>query len=368
MDYRRMPIEVESPEELGYGTIRYNLSESSVSDQRWDELGVDLSGLVLAYGSHTGREDLRELIAAEAGGVAPDDVLVTPGAAAALFIVHSALLDASDRVLIEFPNYSSNLETPRAIGCPIQRLELSMEKSWRVDVAEMERRVGTETKLISLTHPHNPTGSTMSAGELEQAARLAERVGSWLLVDETYREMNSTGVTPLAASLSERAISVSSLSKAYGLPGIRIGWIITRDRALRERFLAAKEQMVIGNSVVDEAIAAQVLQRREQVLGPIQRRCREAFGLVQRWMAGRGELEWVEPTGGVVCFPRIREETGVDVERFYQRLNELGTLVGPGHWFGMDERYMRIGYGWPRAEELAGGLECITRALTEAAE
>lgn len=361
-----MAIEVESPEQLGYGTLRYNLTESSVSDQRWDELGVDLSGLVLAYGSHVGREDLRELIAAQAGGVEPDDVLVTPGAAAALFIVHTALLNTGDRVLIEFPNYSSNLETPRAIGCQLERLELTLEEGWRVDLDKLERLVGRDTKLISLTHPHNPTGSTLPADELEQAARLAEKAGTYLLVDETYREMNLHGPsTSLAAALNQKAISVSSLSKAYGLPGIRIGWIITRDRALQQRFLAAKEQMLIGDSVVDEEIAVQVLRRREQVLAPIRRRCREAFDVVKQWMARQSQLEWVEPTGGVVCFPRIREASGVNVERFYQRLNEMGAFVGPGHWFEMDRRYMRIGYGWPKAEELVGGLECISRALRE---
>ena len=208
----------------------------------------------------------------------------------------------------------------------------------------------------------------MSAVELEQAAQLAKRVGSYLLVDETYREMSPRGVTPLAAALSTRAISVSSLSKAYGLPGIRIGWIITRDPALQELFLAAKEQMLIGNSVVDEEIALQVLQRREQVLAPIQARNREAFAVVKQWMSRQSELEWVEPTGGVVCFPRIRESSGVQVDGFYQRLNEMGAFVGPGHWFDMDRRYMRIGYGWPKPEELVGGLECVSRALRKAAE
>ncbi|HNR97061.1 MAG TPA: aminotransferase class I/II-fold pyridoxal phosphate-dependent enzyme [Anaerolineae bacterium] len=368
MDYRRMPIEIESPEQLGYGAIRYNLTESSVSDARWDELGIDLSGLVLCYGSHTGLDALRELIAAQAGEVRPEDVLVTPGAAAALFIIHTALLKAGDRVLVEFPNYGSNLETPRAIGCQVDRLELRLEEGWRPDLARLEKQVQADTRLISLTHPHNPTGSTLSAGELEQAVRLAERRGCHLLVDETYREMNRQGVTPLAAALSEKAISVSSLSKAYGLPGIRIGWIITRDRALQELFLAAKEQMIIGNSVVDEEIALQVLRRRDELLPPIQKRSREAFGVVEQWMAGQAGLEWAEPTGGVVCFPRIREDSGVRVERFYQRLNEMGAFVGPGHWFEMDKTYMRIGYGWPGADELTGGLECIARALQDAAE
>lgn len=223
------------------------------------------------------------------------------------------------------------------------------------------------TRLISLTHPHNPTGSVLSMADLEAAVALAERTRCYLLVDETYREMNYDGPTPLAATLSPRCISVASMSKSFGLPGIRMGWIITRDPALQELFLAAKEQMVICNSVVDEEIAWAVLARRDHFLAPVLERNRRVRAMVKEWMAGQPALEWVEPRGGVVCFPRIRPASGVDVDAFYHILNaKYGTYVGPGHWFGMERRFMRIGYGWPRPAELAAGLEGIGRALAEA--
>jgi aspartate/methionine/tyrosine aminotransferase len=151
------------------------------------------------------------------------------------------------------------------------------------------------------------------------------------------------------------------------LPGIRMGWIMTRDSRLQEIFLAAKEQIGICNSIVDEEIADRVLAQKERVLGPILQRNRQALEEVRAWMAGQTEMEWVEPAGGVVCFPRIKPGSRVDVNEFYRILNgKYGTFVGPGHWFEMDRRYMRVGYGWPKQEELTEGLENMSRALREA--
>ena len=367
MKYRRMSIEIESPEQFGYGNIRCNLTESSVTDLRMDELGLHLGSLPLAYTDHMGKRELRELIATEGAGLATQDVIVTAGAAAALFIVATSLLDASSRMVVMRPNYATNIETPRAIGCDISFLNLEFERGYSFDAERLAALVQPGTRLISVTTPHNPTGATMSKADLLAAIALAEKNGCYLLVDETYREMNFAGPTPLAASLSPRCISVASLSKSYGLPGIRIGWIITRDRELQETFLAAKEQICICNSVVDEEIAAHVLAQKGRILPPILRRSRQAFDQVKAWMSRQQDLEWVEPSGGVVCFPRIKTGSGVVVDDFYRILNgKYSTFVGPGHWFEMERRHMRIGYGWPKPAELTEGLQNITRALEEA--
>jgi aspartate/methionine/tyrosine aminotransferase len=187
------------------------------------------------------------------------------------------------------------------------------------------------------------------------------------LVDETYREMNFAGPTPLSATLSARCISVASVSKSFGMPGVRIGWIVTRNRDLQRIFLAAKEQIFICNSVVDEELAFKALSQKAALLPPILERNRCAFQTVRRWMAGRADLEWVEPSGGVVCFPRMIERRETRVDAFYRILNgKYGTFVGPGHWFEMDRRFMRIGYAWPSTSELAEGLLNIGLALGEA--
>jgi aspartate/methionine/tyrosine aminotransferase len=169
--------------------------------------------------------------------------------------------------------------------------------------------------------------------------------------------------------LSERAISVSSLSKAYGLPGIRMGWIITKNRELQELFLASKEQIFICNSVVDEEIARRVLEERETLLVDIRKRLDENFTIVCDWMKTEKNLEWVQPEGGVVSLPRMKEGAPISTEKFYRILLEkYATYVGPGHWFGMSDRYFRLGYGWEPKDKVAAGVKNISAALAESLE
>ncbi len=367
MHYRRMPIEVESPEQFGYDNIACNLAESSVTDGLLDDLDLDLKGLVLAYGDHFGKPELRQIIAADGDSLRPDDVLLTVGAAAALFIVSTSLLNAGDRLLVVFPNYATNIETPRQMGCEMDYFRLTFEQGYRLDVDALAERITPATRLVSLTCPHNPTGSMIARRDLERLVALVEARGIRLLFDETYREMSFAEELPPAASLSPNVISVSSLSKTYGLPGIRMGWILCRDPNLMQTFLAAKEQIFISNSVVDEKIAYQYLRRKAEHLGRIRAHIRQNFDIIRQWMSEQSDMEWVEPQGGCVCFPRIRPDSGVDVERFYTILNTVyKTWTGPGHWFESDRRHMRIGYGWPKREELEAGLRHISEALLAA--
>ncbi|MDB5707314.1 MAG: aminotransferase [Sphingomonas bacterium] len=364
MRYVRMPIEVESPEEYGYGRIRYNLSESSVADRTVHGLGLTVPDLTLLYGEHRGGAELRRLIAETSGGVETDDVLVTVGAAGALFIIATALLGADDHLVVVRPNYATNLETPRAIGCKVTHVELGFETGFRIDPAEIAAAVTPQTRIISVTCPHNPTGTMLTESELRELVGLARDRGCILLVDETYRDLSLNGTLPLAASLGDHVISVASLSKAYGAPGIRIGWIISKDPALQERFLAAKEQINICGSVIDEWVGEQILSRRDELLQPVLTEMRRRLALITEWMAGEPLLDWVAPSGGVVCFPRMRTEPPGGTDAFYKRLlEEHGCYVGPGHWFELPDTYFRLGYGWPTAEELEGGLKAISAAL-----
>lgn len=368
MKYVRMPIEVESPEEFGYDKIKYNLSESSVRDRTLGELGIELGDMVLFYGEHMGHKGLLELIAqassGPAGGIEPADVLVTAGAAQALFIIATTLLEKGDHLVVVRPNYATNIFTPRAIEADVSYLDLTFEEEWRIDVDRLVALTRPETRYVSITVPHNPTGQMMDEAELRRLVEIVEKRGCRLLVDETYREMTFGEMLPCAATLSERAISVSSLSKTYGIPGIRTGWLICRDRELMETFLGAKEQIGICGSVVDEEIAYQALRRRDAWLPEIHGRIQKALAVTREWMAGEGLMEWVEPRGGVVSFPRIKPEVPVDVDRFYRVLTgDFGTYVGPGHWFEQSRRHFRLGFGWPTLDELEGGLAGISGAL-----
>ena len=165
-------------------------------------------------------------------------MIVTAGAAAALFAVSTSLLGPGDHALIASPNYATNLETPRAIGAEVESLELRFEDGWRLDLDRLAAQLRPETKLVSLTYPHNPTGAMISEADLARVVEMIDaHPGAHLLVDETYRELSRGEQLPVAAGLSPRAISVSSMSKAYGLPGLRIGWLACRDPELSETCL-----------------------------------------------------------------------------------------------------------------------------------
>ena len=361
-----MIMEVESPEELGYSTIRNNLSESSVADRRLGELTVDLGGLVLLYGEHRGDRRLRQLIAAQGGSdrVSVENVLVTTGAAGALFIIATTLLDQSSHLVVIRPNYATNLETPRAIGCAISTIDLEFEDGFRVDVDRIAAAIRPNTRLISVTCPHNPTGTMLPWADLMKLAELARAHDCHLLVDETYRDLAYGPPYPTAASLGPQVIAVSSLSKAFGTPGLRLGWLLSTDRALFERLLAAKEQIGICGSVVDERLGVAVLEDRARWLRESNARNQARLGIVREWVASEPLIRWVEPAGGVVCFPRLEVPPSFDCDRFYQvLLAEHGTYVGPGHWFEMPKRFMRIGFAWPTEGELRDGLRSISLAV-----
>ena len=365
MRYVRMPIEVESPEEQGYDTIRFNLSESSIRDRPLSDLRLKLDKLVLAYGPHRGSAQLRTLIA-ERAGVSDLHVLTTAGAAGALFIIATTLLEKGDHLVVVRPNYATNLETPRAIGCEISTLDLRFEDGFALETAALEKMLRPSTKLISITTPHNPTGVALTEGKLQAVLALGEQRGIKVLVDETYRDMSFVPKPPVAAALSPNAISVSSMSKSYGIPGIRVGWIVCQDTKLLERFLAAKEQIGICGSIIDEEIAEVALADAPHFMIEVDKQLRAALAIVEDWVGREKRMEWVKPQGGCVCFPRIRSDAGIDVEKFYKELAARETLVGSGHWFEQDRRFMRIGYGWPLEAELKGGLVAISASLDAA--
>jgi aspartate/methionine/tyrosine aminotransferase len=163
--YRRMPIEIESPEQLGYDTITNNLSESSVTDRRLADLGIDLAldELLLCYGDHLGDPTLREAVAAGGTGLHAEDVVVTAGAAAALFATATSQLEPGDHVVVVRTNYATNIETPRAIGADLDIVDLTFDDAWQLDVGRVASLVRPGiTRLISVTCPHNPTGTTFA--------------------------------------------------------------------------------------------------------------------------------------------------------------------------------------------------------------
>jgi aspartate/methionine/tyrosine aminotransferase len=365
MKYRRMPIEIEAPEEYGYDRIRNNLSESSCADRKLDSLNLQVPNVTLLYSGHRGSSRLRDLIVGDSG-LDKDDVLITSGAAGALFIISTSQLEKNDHLVVVKPNYATNLETPRAIGCEISYINVTMEAGFQPDITSVEAAIKPNTKIVSITCPHNPTGTVLSRSDLSQLVDITRKHKCLLLVDETYRDISYSEKLPIAASLGDHVLSVCSLSKSFGVPGIRIGWVITRNKTLQETFLAAKEQISISGSVIDEWIAEEILLRQDEILSATRKEMEIRREILTSWVEQEDMLEWVRPEGGVVCFPRMKLEPVGGTAAFYDRLlDKYGTYVGPGHWFEMPDTFFRVGYGWPTRKELENGLKAISLALRD---
>lgn len=361
MWFKRMILE-EWFDDYQY-TIKYDIGESAVKYLTFQQLGINLDELPIRYGHHKGRPDLRARLAEQYQPLTADQVIVTSGGSEAIFLISAALLKPGDHVIVEHPNYPSLYEIPRSLNCSVSFLPLRFENQFKPDLAELDRLVTPQTKLVSLTHPNNPTGSMISKEALDQLIQWVEAKNLHLLFDETYREMGFENTLPPAATLSPRVISISSMSKCYGLPGIRIGWLVTQDQAVLDAILNIREQVTITNNAIGEEIAVQVLGQKEKYL----QRARESIlrnrAIVAEWMNRQEDFEWVFPEAGVVSLPRLASHVTVDPERLYRSLaEEYQTFVIPGRCFEMDNTFFRLGFG-ANPEEIIIGLSNLNRAL-----
>ena len=342
--------------------IDYDIGESGVKYLSFKDLGLDLGQVELRYGYHTGAPELRSAIAEQYEGLTAEQVAVTTGSSESNFTIVASLVNHSDHMVIEHPNYPSLYEVPRSLGLQHDLFRLIYEERFEPDIAKLESLIKSGTKLVVLTHPNNPTGSVISERRLREIIELVESHDAYLLHDETYRELSFEKPPPPAAVLSDHAISMTTLSKAYSLPGIRIGWV-AGPRKIIERVLAVREQITICNSAISEAVALHALERRKAIIENARNRVSTNFEILRSWMARQDQLEWVEPRGGVVAFPRLRD--GTTTEGICRTLvTKHRTFTIPGYCFEMD-RHLRIGFGGDTTE-LTEGLSRLRFSLDEA--
>jgi len=291
--------------------------------RRWDEL-------TLGYTESRGMPELREAIAATFDSLAADDILCFAGAEEALYLVPQALLGPDDHAVVLTPNYQAAETVPLAI-CEVTGVALRAEDDWALDVDAIEAALRPNTRLVSVNFPNNPTGALPGDAEWLRLVRLCDERGITLLSDEVYRglEWDATAALPQAADLSATAVSVGVMSKAYGLPGLRIGWIATRDHALLDRVARAKDYTTICNSAPSEVLALIALRARETLLERNRGIIAENIPQFDAFFAKHTDLfEWRAPDGGCVAFPRYLGADGV--ERMCADLVEqAGVLLLP---------------------------------------
>jgi len=341
-------------------TTRYMLSSSDCESRTIGELlelEPDANERLLetwcGYTESEGAPELREAIAALYEGIEPDDVIVTSCAEEGIFLLYHALLRPGDHAIVETPCYESALEVARSTFAEIDQWRRRYEDGWAHDLDALEDLIRADTRLLYVNQPHNPTGTLMDREMLERVAGLGVR----LFGDEVYRELehDPSHRLPAACDLDERAVSLGSISKSYGLPGLRIGWLVTRDAALREAITALKDYTTICSSAPSEFLTALALRHRDVLTRRNQAIVARNLPLLDDFIARHADtFEWVRPTASPIGFPRV---TGVgDVERFCERLAAAGVLLLPGAVYD-EPGHVRMGFGRANMPEALRVLE-----------
>ena len=318
----------------------------------------------LVYCAAAGEEELRAGIGA-LHGVSAGDVLVTTGAAEALHILFFDAAERGANVVVSAPGFPPTWALPEAMGLEVRRYHLSPERGFRLDVDEVARLVDANTRLVLATSPHNPTGALVEEAEMQALATLASSRGALLVVDEVYHPLYSGRSLPSAATRPE-AVVVGDFSKALCLSGLRLGYLIDRNRERRERWLRARMHFTITSSTLGEALAILALRHQAKILGRARERVAQSRAAFRSAVARlSGLVSCVEPEGGTTAFPWL---TFTDDSRpFAEALAAEGVLVSPGDCFGAP-RHFRVGLGaCDTFEEALPVLERVVGRVAETA-
>lgn len=356
------PFEMERMQSQWENRVAHNLSESGVHAMAVDEL-LDrgdqeaLLGQRLVYVQSNGSLELRSAIAALYPGAGPEEVLLANGTAEANYISAWHLVEPGDEVVMMLPNYMQLWGAIRGLGASIRPFHLDETRRWRPNLEELGQAVTPRTRLIAVCNPNNPTGAILDADEMRRIVAAAARHGSWLLVDEVYRGAERDGVeTPSFWGLYDRLLVTSGLSKAYGLPGLRIGWV-AGPRSLLSELWGRKDYLTISPGALSDFLARKALQpdTRGRLLERTRSILRTNYPVLEAWLERWGTaLRLVPPRAGAIAY--LRYGWPVNSTELVVRLrDEQSVLIVPGDHFGMDG-FLRVGFG-NEPEDLRAALE-----------
>jgi aspartate/methionine/tyrosine aminotransferase len=353
--------------------VRYNLSESGVHPLSVRELlalaqaaADPLLDVRLGYSQSNGTDALRERIAALYPGATPDQVLVTNGSAEANYVAALRVIEPGDQVAMLLPNYLQLWGHVQNLGAQVRPFRLHEERGWAPDPAEIRSAIAPGTKLVVVTNPHNPTGHVLADAMRRAIIDRTAEVGAWLLADEVYMGAERDGNTTASFWGSyDRLLCVAGLSKAYGLPGLRIGWLVGPAPIVADAW-ARHDYTTIGPSGASDHLATLALQPavRERLLARTRAILRENYPVLEQWLKTFGpSFSWVPPQAGAICWVRYRSR--VDGETLVERVRAgQSVLLVPGEHFGMPG-YLRFGFG-NELPELRAALETTATGLRPA--
>jgi aspartate/methionine/tyrosine aminotransferase len=334
-------------------TATYLLSSSDAESRTIQEL-LDLESGAhdrflkhwCGYTESPGAPDLREAIVGIYKQVKPDDILVMAAAEEGIFVFYHALAGPGDHIIVETPCFESGLEVARSTGAQVSEWRRSFENGWAHDVAALEKLLQPNTKIIYINTPHNPTGLLMPASIFRQVLDLAATLGIIVFSDEVYRELEHDPATrlPAACEAYENAVSLGSMSKAYGLPGLRLGWLASRNPEILRRCLEFKYYTTICSSAPSEFLTELALRHREVVVHRNRQLVLRNLQLLDAFLLRRpNRFEWVRPNASPIGFVHLKPER--DVLAFCEdTVRDSGVLLLPGTVYDQP-RHIRFGYG-----------------------
>lgn len=302
--------------------------------------------LELGYTETLGHPMLRQAIAEIYNGIHMEDIIVVVPEEGIFLLIH-AILEPGDHIVCTFPAYQSLYEVARSIGCELAKWEPEENNGWRFDVQQLGDMIQDNTKLVVVNFPHNPTGYVPPIEDYEALIKLVQQRNIYLLSDEMYRflEVDYGSMLPAGCELYGQAFSLCGLSKTFGLPGLRIGWIVSHNQDVLERVSQLKDYTTICNSAPSEILAIMALQNRNKIIALQKARIDKNLKILDDFFGEYADcFKWNRPLGGSVCFPRslISQDTSAFCEKLVQ---ETGIMLLPSRMFKFGDNHVRVGYG-----------------------
>lgn len=350
---------------------RYNLAETCVESLtvaqllqlagKKESLMSELLPMKLTYGAITGSERLRELVASLYVNQTKDNVLITHGAIGANALVYEALIEAGDHVVAVSPTYQQHHSIPKSYGADVSLWHLKEELGFMPDLNELKAMVNTKTKLIAINNPNNPTGALMDKAFLSQVVDIARSCDAWLLCDEVYRgiDQQGEGFTESVADMYEKGISTSSMTKAYSLAGLRLGWIVCNE-ALLKYCLTRRDYNTISVGMLDDYFAVMALEVKDKILARSRDIVHRNLTILDEWINSEPRMSYVKPASGTTAL--LKYDFNISSWDFCVRLVEsTGVMLSPGSVLNM-EGYLRLGYA-NNTHILETGLQAMSGFL-----